>query len=93
MAKKKKKFNIRTEWKNNKDNIRWLFKQGKGFRRSVFGFLAISMVSMVVSLSSSIAGKYVVDAATGFGEGSFWQYIILMLSTTLVTIILSFSFM
>lgn len=86
----KKKFSFRTEWKNNKDNIRWLFKQGKGFRRYVFGFLAISMVSMVVSLSSSIAGKYVVDAATGFGEGSFWQYIILMLSTTLVTIILSF---
>ncbi|MBR3971309.1 MAG: ABC transporter ATP-binding protein [Ruminococcus sp.] len=90
MTTKKKKFNIRTEWKNNKENIRWLFKQGKGFRRYIFGFLAISLVSMVITLISSIAGKYVVDAATGFGEGSFWQYIILMLATTMCTIVLSF---
>lgn len=90
MTPKKKKFNLRTEWKNNKDNIRWLFKLGKGFRRYVFGFLAISLMSMVITLLSSVAGKYVVDAATGFGQGAFRHYILLMLTTTFITIGLSF---
>ena len=90
MTTKKKKFNLRSEWKNNKDNIRWLFLQGKGFRRFVFGFLAINLVSMVVTLLSSVAGKYVVDAAVGFGEELYWKYILIMIGTTLFTIVLSF---
>ncbi len=87
---KKNKFNLRTEWKNNKDNVKWLIRLGKGFRKYVFGFLVINFISMVVTLLSSVAGKYVVDAAVGFGMGSFWQYIVMMTATTLVTILLSF---
>lgn len=90
MAEKKKKFNLRTEWKNNKENVRWIIKQGKGFRKYIVGFLLISFVSMIITLASSVAGKFVVDAATSFGESAFRQGIILMLVTTLVTIALSF---
>ncbi|MBE6738238.1 MAG: ABC transporter ATP-binding protein [Ruminococcaceae bacterium] len=90
MATKKKKFNLRSEWKNNKDNIGWLFRQGKGFRRYVMGFLAINLVAMIVTLISSVAGKYVVDAATGFGQDVFWKYILLMFGATLFTIALSY---
>lgn len=90
MAAKNKKFNLRTEWRNNKDNIRWLFLQGKGFRRYVFGFLAINLIAMTVTLFSSIAGKYVVDAAVGFGQEMYWKYILIMVGTTLFTIVLSY---
>ena len=90
MATKNKKFNLRTEWRNNKDNVRWLFMQGKGFRRYVFGFLAINLIAMVVTLFSSVAGKYVVDAAVGFGREMYWKYILVMVGTTLFTIVLSF---
>ena len=87
---KKKKFNLRTEWRNNKENIKWLIKQGKGFKKFVFGFLIINFISMVITLLSSVAGKYVVDAATNFGMESFRTYILLMAATTLVTIVLSY---
>lgn len=90
MATKTKKFNLRTEWRNNKDNVRWLIMQGKGFRRYVVGFLLINLVSMLVTLLSSVAGKYVVDAATGFGKEMYWRYILLMLGTTVFTIALSY---
>ncbi len=86
----KKKFRLWQEWKNNKGHIAWIIKQGKGFRRYTLGFLLISFVSMIISLASSVAGKYVVDTATGFNTDSFYKYILIMLGTTLVTIVLSF---
>lgn len=88
--KKKKKFNLRGEWRANKENVKWLVKVGKGFRKYVFGFLFINFISMVITLLSSVAGKYVVDAATGYGMGSFKTYILLMAATTLVTIVISY---
>ena len=90
MKDSKRKFNLRTEWKNNKENIKWLMKQGKGFRRYTYGFLVINMLAMLITLLSSVIGKYVVDAAVGFGQRVFWQYIIAMVATTLVTIGISF---
>ncbi len=90
MKEKKIKFNLRSEWRNNKENIKWLSKQGKGFRRYTFGFLFINMITMLITLLSSVIGKYVVDAAVGFGQRVFWQYIVAMVGTTLVTIAISF---
>ncbi len=90
MKEKRKKFNLRNEWKNNKENVKWLVKQGKGFRRYTFGFLLINLVTMLITLLSSVIGKYVVDAAVGFGQRVFWQYIIAMVVTTLFTIMVSF---
>ncbi len=86
----KKKFRLREEWKNNKGHILWIVRQGKGFRKYIFGFLALSFVSMIITLASSVAGKYVVDAATGFDTQAFWIYILVMAGTTLFTIGLSF---
>lgn len=86
----KKKFRLREEWKNNKGHIWWIIRQGRGFRKYIFGFLALSFVSMLVTLVSSVAGKYVVDAATGFDTEAFWVYILIMAGTTLFTIGLSF---
>lgn len=86
----KKKIKILQEWHNNKGHLVWIYKQGKGFKRYTLGFLLISFISMVITLVSSIAGKYVVDAATGFDTDAFWVYLALMLGTTVFTIALSF---
>lgn len=86
----KKKFRLREEWKNNKGHIWWIIRQARGFRKYIFGFLALSFVSMIVTLASSVAGKYVVDAATGFDTEAFWVYILVMAGTTLFTLGLSF---
>lgn len=88
--KKRRKFVLLQEWNNNKDHIAWIFKQGKGFGKYTIGFLFISLVGMIISLVSSVAGKFVVDAATGFDSEPFWKYIFLMMGTTVVTIVLSF---
>ncbi len=90
MKEKKRRFNLRSEWRNNKENIKWLSNQGKGFRRYTFGFLFINLIAMLITLASSVIGKYVVDAAVGFGQRVFWKYIIAMVGTTLFTITLSF---
>ncbi len=86
----KRKRSLLEDWKNNKGHIAWIIEQGKGFRKYTFGFLLVSLVSMLITLASSVAGKYVVDAATGFESGSFWKYILIMMGTTLFTIVLSF---
>ena len=88
--KTKKKFRLIEEWNNNKGHVAWLFRLGKGFRKYTLGFLLISFAGMVISLLSSVAGKYVVDAATGFDTDLFWKYLALMIGTTLFTIALSF---
>lgn len=86
----KKKIKLLQEWRDNKGHLAWIAKQGKGFRKYTVGFLVISLVSMMITLASSVAGKYVVDAATGFDTDMFWGYILVMFGTTLVTIVLSF---
>lgn len=86
----KNRFRLREEWKNNKENVKWIFRQGKGFRKYTAGFLAISFFSMIITLASSVAGKFVVDAATGYESDSFFRYILIMMGTTFVTIVLSY---
>lgn len=44
---------------------------------------------MLISLASAIAGRYVVDAATGFKTELFFRYIVIMLVTTVVSIVIS----
>ncbi len=44
---------------------------------------------MLISLASAVAGRYVVDAATGFKSDLFFKYILIMLVTTIVSIVIS----
>lgn len=44
---------------------------------------------MLISLASAVASRYVVDAATGFKSEKFFNYILIMLVTTVVSIIIS----
>lgn len=90
MARKEKERNYKEDFKDVNKSIKWLYELGKGFRKYVFGFLLINLAAMGVSMGATVAGKYVVDAATGFKTGLFWQYIVIMIVTTAVTIGLSF---
>ncbi len=87
---KEKRLKHREDFKESKESIKWLFSLGKGFRKYVFGFIIINMISMGVSLGASVAGKYVVDAATGFNTGLYWNYIAIMIITTAATILFGF---
>ncbi len=85
----KKLFHNLKNWNENKELLKWIFAIGKDFKKYIFGFLAINMTTMIISLASAIAGRYVVDAATGFRSELFFRYILIMLGTTVVSIIIS----
>ncbi len=76
-------------WKETVEILKWVYRMGSNFKRYMLGFLIINMVTMIISLGSSIAGRYVVDAATSFRSEMFFRCIIIMFSTTLVSIIIS----
>jgi len=71
------------------DLIKWIFALTKGVRRYIWAFLAISAASMGISLCTSVASKYAVDAATGYAGGVFYKYIIAMVITAVVSLILN----
>ena len=76
-------------FKENKDIAKWLIKIGHNYKRYIFGFLAINLITMLISLASSIAGRYVVDSATHFGTDMFFGCILIMLVTTVISILIS----
>lgn len=85
----KKLFSLFGDRKNTKEIARWLFGLGKNFKRYIFIFLIINLITMLMSLASAVAGRYVVDAATGFKTDLFVRYIAIMLGTTLFSILIS----
>ncbi len=76
------------DWKNNRPVASWLVRLTKGYRKYIFGFLIINLLTMVISLGSAVAGRYVVDAATGKYPGLYYHYIVIMLITSLVSIVI-----
>lgn len=78
-----------TDWKQNKEIAKWLFQIGKNYKKYIFGFLVINLFSMLLSLASSIAGRYIVDAATNYKSDLFFRYIAIMFGTTIVSIVFS----
>ena len=85
----KKIFKFFGDWDSNKEIFKWILRAGKSFKRYILGFLVINLVTMLASLASAVAGRYVVDAATGFRSDFFFKYIAVMLSMTVVNIIIS----
>lgn len=77
------------DFKENKEIAKWLYKIGINYKGYIFGFMVINLITMLMSLASSIAGRFVVDTATNFSSDLFFKYIIIMLSTTVVSIIIS----
>lgn len=85
----KRFFDSITNWKENKEITKWLFSIGKNYKRYVFGFLIINFLSMVLSLGTSIAGRYVVDATTNYKSELFLKSVVIMFATTIISIVFS----
>lgn len=85
----KRFFDSVTNWKENKEICKWLYSIGKNYKKYIFGFLIINLFSMILSLGSSIAGRYVVDATTNYKSELFYKSIIIMFCTTIVSIVFS----
>ncbi len=86
MGKLKRAYQKRSELKLN---MKWLVEQSKGVRWYTLGFFMLSLCSMLFSLASPVASKYVVDVAIN-GNGPFqFKYALIMLGTTVASIILS----
>ena len=73
------------DWKENRPIAGWLVRLGKNYRKYIFAFLLINLLTMGISLGSAVAGKYVVDATTG----DQWVPIVIMLVTSLISISIS----
>ena len=89
ISKIKKFFHELKSWEDSKTLFKWIFNIGKDFKRYVVGFLLINMTTMLISLASAVAGRYVVDAATNFSTSLFFRYIVIMLLTTVASIVIS----
>lgn len=89
MGKIKKIKKFFSEWDETKIDLKWIYAQSKGVRKYILGFLAISFVSMLFSLASPVASKYVVDAAIKTDSEFKFSYALIMLGTTVFSIILS----
>lgn len=76
-------------WKQNKPMVDWLLGLAKSYRKYILGFLAINFVTMLISLGSAVASRYVVDAATGFQSGLFYRYILIMLVASVLSIVIA----
>ena len=85
----KKLFEELSSWQESKELFKWIFNIGKDFKRYVLGFLIINLVTMLISIASAVAGRYVVDAATSFRTELFFKYIVIMLITTVASILIS----
>ena len=85
----KKIINGLLDWKTNRPIVKWLIRLTKGYGHYIFGFLVINLITMVISLGSAVAGRYVVDAATGMRAELFGPCIVIMLVTSLVSILIS----
>ena len=81
----KKILNGLLDWKENRPIAGWLVRLAKNYRKYIFAFLLINLLTMGISLGSAVAGKYVVDATTG----DQWVPIVIMLVTSLVSITIS----
>ena len=84
----KKMFSGLINWKQNKPIVDWLLGLTKNYRKYIFGFLAINLITMLISLGSAVASRYVVDAATGYQSALFYRYIVIMLAASAVSILI-----
>lgn len=80
----KKLLGIFKDWDANKGHIRWLAAQGRPYTKQLLMLLGVSALSLVLSMASTVVGKYVVDWAVT--DGKIGAYAIVMGAVTLATI-------
>ena len=61
-----------------KAEIRWIWKRMKRYKWEILAICALSLGGTVMSLVSSVASKYLVDAVTGFGASHLLRAAVIM---------------
>lgn len=82
-----KLFGLLHDWKKNRENIRWIVRQGRPFAGHLALMLGVSILTLILSMAATIVGKYVVDWAVRDGEIA--KYAFAMGAVTIATIAVS----
>ncbi len=67
---------------------KWLWSRMKKYRRSIFAVGALALLGTVMSLASSVATKYLIDAVTGHGADKIGGAALLMVAMMLGSLLL-----
>ncbi len=66
-----------------KHELKWLWSRVKKYRRSILAVGVLALLGTVMSLASSVASKYLIDAVTGYGTDKIGGAALMMVTMML----------
>ena len=72
---------ILTDWK-------WILTYTRRYRRAVWSYTILGVISSTLGLVSAVAGKYTIDIITGYDSSQLWFVILVMLLSALIGLLL-----
>ena len=72
---------ILTDWK-------WILSYTRRYRRAVWAYTVLGVISSTLGLVSAVAGKYTIDIITGYDSSQLWFVILVMLLSALTGLLL-----
>ena len=72
---------ILTDWK-------WILSYTRRYRRAVWAYTVLGVISSTLGLVSAVAGKYTIDIITGYDSSQLWFVILVMLLSALIGLLL-----
>lgn len=72
---------ILTDWK-------WILTYTRRYRRAVWAYTVLGVISSTLGLVSAVASKYTIDIITGYDSSQLWFVILVMLLSALIGLLL-----
>lgn len=72
---------ILTDWK-------WILTYTRRYRRAVWSYTILGVISSTLGLVSAVASKYTIDIITGYDSSQLWFVILVMLLSALIGLLL-----
>ena len=72
---------ILTDWK-------WILSYTRRYRRAVWAYTMLGVISSTLGLVSAVASKYTIDIITGYDSSQLWFVILVMLLSALIGLLL-----
>ncbi len=72
---------ILTDWK-------WILTYTRRYRRAVWSYTILGVISSTLGLVSAVASKYTIDIITGYDNSQLWFVILVMLLSALIGLLL-----
>ena len=85
---------IKSRWKNGTfgdifTDWKWIFSYTKRFKRPIFFYTLLGLLSSTLGLVSSVAGKFLVDVVIGHKEDQLWIAALVMAGSALISLAIS----